>query len=714
MDNHDISQDSKEVKKTLDEEIAEYSPAAAEGKIWAIYNLAQAHFDEAARTNKKKYYKKAYEYFKQAADLGDAESCYHLAYMISEGLGVRSSSADMVHYFKLYLERFDDKCEDGRGGANTQLSWQYAIGDGTVKNLPLAYEYAKKGTEYNDCADSQAWFDNLKSTYPFTENGEIDISVRKRTGLTTFLLWIGILGCIWGLVIPNLFPDMNEKLGGPAFFVGMAINLAAYAGVLFWQKWGGWLLIAKLVIWPFTAIVFYGTMKSGYTELVFSPFEQFCMAFFADPLLVILILCMLQRRKAGYALPWCSLMDTRDDGRSLFTKVKDFVMVYGEGEAYRMHSVQSKTFIYCCYVCTAMVAAFGAYCAYKYFIADIDWSMNIEWRCWENSGLWIFLSVIGFFFQFFDWQHFSYKEGWLVDDGGNKKFVPNNDILSVTEGGIIWPLIIHLFVAPAVYGAMFYYIIMGALALLGTALPYAVGILCIAYAAVFYKMAKHLYARRWRVPLLILWGIFSALFLLAIASPALSSNTKSQIGSIKTSDNSASVDYTQTYDGNVYESTEGEQTYADTLAADSAAIVDINENQYAEITVYDQKVISQITKNWLACLQSQSIGYDSYFADNMSFFVDETIDYRVANPSKEELNKYLELIHNNNENNIYFSLEDDIVFITKKTVGSDGNFLYDATFTINKQVGDAETKYRVQATYNNDFNFISMAIQNYN
>lgn len=522
--NQNLKEETPEQRKSLKEEIEEYSQAAAEGKVWAIYNLAQAYFDEASRTNSNKLYKKAYQYYKKAADLGDAESCYQLAFMISEALGHKSSSADMVHYFKLYLERFDGKCADVRGGVNTQLSWQYTMGDGVRKDLPLAYEYAKRGTEFKDCEESQAWFDNLKSTYPFTDDGEIDISERKRLGLTTFLIIIGIIGSIWGFAVSIILKSEDVPFIAIPFYIGMTINLLAYLGTLSWQKWGGWLLITKLILGFIAQFVFIDFMikNDSINGIVMSPFEQFFVSMFGDLFLVILILGFLQLRKAGYALPWCSLMKTRDDGRNLFTKVKDIIMVYGEGEAYRMHSAQTKTFIFGCQASTVLMAVLGIYCAYRFVLADIDWAMNIEWKFWESRGLWIFLSIIGFFAQFMDWQHFSFREGWLIDNGNKKKFVPNNDVLSVAEGGFIWPLIMHLLVVPAVYGAVFYYIIMGFLALLGALIPYMIGILLILYSLFFNKMVKHLYARRWRFLLLVVWTTISVLLLLLFASPSSS------------------------------------------------------------------------------------------------------------------------------------------------------------------------------------------------
>ena len=194
-------------------------------------------------------------------------------------------------------------------------------------------------------------------------------------------------------------------------------------------------------------------------------------------------------------------------------------MVYGEGDDYRMHSLASKTFITCCYAATAIVACVALYVGWRFFVADVDWGMDIEWKCWKSPRLWGFLSFIGFFAQFFDWRHLSFREGWLVpQSGGKKKFVPDDDILSVLFGTVLWPILGHLLFVPMFYGAIFYYIIMGALALLSSFIPYFVAVLCVASAGLFFKNSKHLYPRRWRVPLLVVLTCAYAAFLFVVST----------------------------------------------------------------------------------------------------------------------------------------------------------------------------------------------------
>ena len=114
----------------------------------------------------------------------------------------------------------------------------------------------------------------------------------------------------------------------------------------------------------------------------------------------------------------------------------------------------------------------------------------------------ILLLLCAWYFLWYQFYSSSYK--WQNDGHGAQNWFPDP------------------FVVPAFYGAIFYYIIMGAISVIGAAIPYAVGVLLILYSLFFYKMAKHLFSRRWRVPLLIVWTAISVLVLLIFASPSSS------------------------------------------------------------------------------------------------------------------------------------------------------------------------------------------------
>ena len=125
-----------------------------------------------------------------------------------------------------------------------------------------------------------------------------------------------------------------------------------------------------------------------------------------------------------------------------------------------MRESNNQNFKYCLYGAVAIVAIAGLYVAWSYVSSDKDFGFDIEWKFWNSSFLWPILSIIGFFLQFLDWQHTSFKEGWVVKDSwGREKFVENNDVISSVFGGCVFPLIAHLFIIPCAYGAVLYYVI---------------------------------------------------------------------------------------------------------------------------------------------------------------------------------------------------------------------------------------------------------------
>ena len=138
------------------------------------------------------------------------------------------------------------------------------------------------------------------------------------------------------------------------------------------------------------------------------------------------------------------------------------------------------------------MAIAGLYVAWSYVSSDKDFGFDIEWKFWNSSFLWPILSIIGFFLQFLDWQHTSFKEGWVVKDSwGREKFVENNDVISSVFGGCVFPLIAHLFIIPCAYGAVLYYVIIIPLALLNALIPYLAALVSILLVVFFYNIAKN-------------------------------------------------------------------------------------------------------------------------------------------------------------------------------------------------------------------------------
>lgn len=527
-------QSPQEQNKSFVEKVAQLKPLADSGDKKAVYDLANTYADELAlHDDDPELGKECYKYVRQAIDMGYTDFYVQLAALYGQGVGVKRQPADAVHYLQLFLDNYDtDATPPLRYFARYLLSCYKASGEGTQRDAPYAYSLIKESLAINNCEEALEVKQELEDIYPFDDEGEIDIEHHGRSKWLTFFIILGILGSIWGFVMPNTIKEAGEILGIP-FYIGMACNLAIYGGLLFWQKWSGW---AVLVQWFVSFIggnaALFSMAQSGFTSL--SPIAQLGFSQLANFYVGTFILALLQRRKKGYALPWCSVTGMRDDGRNMFARMKDLLMAYGEGDEYRADSSETKTFTICCQVATALIAVIGVYVGYLYITSDKSWGMDIEWKCWNSPVLWGFLSFIGFFAQFFDWQHFSYVtyNVWKDSNGRELKRERDHDMLTEMEGGILMPLLMHLIVVPAMYGAVFYYIIMGAIALLGALIPYFVAVLAVALAWPFYKVCTHFLPRQWRIVLLAIWFVCMAFFLLALstgASHSLSSKSSSAV-----------------------------------------------------------------------------------------------------------------------------------------------------------------------------------------
>ena len=85
------------------------------------------------------------------------------------------------------------------------------------------------------------------------------------------------------------------------------------------------------------------------------------------------------------------------------------------------------------------------------------------------------------------------------------------------EGGFLWPLIGHFVIAPMLYGAMLYYIIMGGFALLQGIMPWVLGVLLIASVTLPFRWAASLVDRKYRFLLVPLMGIMAFGFYFVVA-----------------------------------------------------------------------------------------------------------------------------------------------------------------------------------------------------
>lgn len=125
-------------------------------------------------------------------------------------------------------------------------------------------------------------------------------------------------------------------------------------------------------------------------------------------------------RKDGYAHPWCTLSGKADNGCNPARRLADHILCYGEGSAYQTASPEMKKYHYVLYAITALMSILAIVSAIQVFRSDIGW--EVEWNIFESPGLWGTFSFIGFFLQFFNWQHTSFEHATEVtfQDGSKK------------------------------------------------------------------------------------------------------------------------------------------------------------------------------------------------------------------------------------------------------------------------------------------------------
>ena len=215
-----------------------------------------------------------------------------------------------------------------------------------------------------------------------------------------------------------------------------------------------------------------------------------------------IMLMLMQKRKTGYAHPWNILTQRPYDGRGLFETLFSYVLQYGDGEEYKSESEKTKVANILLYVVLALLGAFCLYSAWT--IVNMEFDFDIEWNCFNSPRLYGTLSFIGFFLQFFNWQHFSFKTiyEWKDPYTGEKKREESKDMMDAVEGGILWPLISHVLLVPMLYGAMLYYVIMGGFAVLQGIMPWLLGALCVASLYPVFNLMKRIPQRRFRFALI--------------------------------------------------------------------------------------------------------------------------------------------------------------------------------------------------------------------
>lgn len=162
-------------------------------------------------------------------------------------------------------------------------------------------------------------------------------------------------------------------------------------------------------------------------------------------------------------------------------------------------------------IITACMALLGAYAIYAVFTSGIEWGFDIDWNCFK-SPLFPVLAVIGFFLQFFSWQHTS-METWIgtkKQGDSDYKWEKSNDITDAMFGGCLVPILMHLLVIPCLYGAAIWYAIMGTVHLLGKASPFVISALIAGIVFLFYRIGVKTSSNRFRIAILVVLTLLEA------------------------------------------------------------------------------------------------------------------------------------------------------------------------------------------------------------
>ena len=162
-------------------------------------------------------------------------------------------------------------------------------------------------------------------------------------------------------------------------------------------------------------------------------------------------------------------------------------------------------------ITAACMALLGIYAIYSVFTSGIEWGFDTDWNCLKSPIFPVF-AFIGFFLQFFNWQHFS-QTTWIgtKKSGESKvKWEKSYDVTDVVFGSIVIPLLTHLIIVPCIYGAILWYLIIGALHLLGKISPFLISALIAAIVFMFYCIGCNVSTNRYRVAIFVALSLVEA------------------------------------------------------------------------------------------------------------------------------------------------------------------------------------------------------------
>ena len=465
---------------------------AANGDVEAKFTLAGLYLSGGNGIVKNEA--ECIRLLKDAADNDNYEpAAGMLSAIFYEGLGTQVNYAESALYAKKVTDDETNDTEPWKGIVYNILGMMSATGNGITKNIPKAWHLLKFAIGLGS-ADAEINLEKLGRNYPMTEDGEIDLSQKGRSKLLTFFLVICMLlsGLAFYTQYNEYSVDMLLVMLTGTFTLTCLLNLlwvpySAYGFLVFF--------VVGIISFIRNFISLFGDGSSLRPSTVAITLNGLGMVSF-------IMLMLMQKRKTGYAHPWNILTQRPYDGRGLFETLFSYVLQYGDGEEYKSESQKTKVANILLYVVLALLGAFCLYSAWT--IVNMEFDFDIEWNCFNSPRLYGTLSFIGFFLQFFNWQHFSFKTiyEWKDPYTGEKKREESKDMMDAVEGGILWPLISHVLLVPMLYGAMLYYVIMGGFAILQGIMPWLLGALCVASLYPVFNLMKRIPQRRFRFALI--------------------------------------------------------------------------------------------------------------------------------------------------------------------------------------------------------------------
>lgn len=442
----------------------------------------------------------SFQWCKKAADEGGLlVACALVALHYCEGVGVKKSGPDTLYYIRLAEQSDDPAVWDSINLCKGIMYWQ---GLGVDKNVPKAYSHFKKA---EGLALAGEYISFIEDNYPMTADGKIDLKQHKRSKWATFLLWIVILSNSFSLM--SSYVAYSEGGGSIGNVIINALLVIFPFFVLFWQKWAFGGMLTTFFLFPYMVLNQNINTSDGNAMLFTSVFNAI---FYLFSLLALLV------RKKGYCNPWCALTGKEDTGCNPVRRVFGRILRYGDSDAYKLDAPQTKLFSVFHYIGIVLMVALSAWAAWG--VAQKSFGLGVEWNIFHSTGLWTFFSVIGFFLQFFNWQHTSFDHVTEVTYAdGSKKRYKSQDIIDNMEGSFLWPLISHLFLIPAIYGAVIYYVLMICLALIGGIMPYVLALLVVGSVYFYYKLGIRMKQRKFRMVLLVVMSVLFAFAYVGLA-----------------------------------------------------------------------------------------------------------------------------------------------------------------------------------------------------